>query len=96
MFGVEGDASFCSFRMKNRYNYIPHCRLIVTITQDQVGGGFHPNTPRSAGGGGEKSLILRGAILTPPETSFYADFSELLFVSIALTLVEISVNCDRS
>ena len=29
------------------------------------------------------------------ETSFCADSNELLFVSIALTLMEISVDCDR-
>jgi hypothetical protein len=33
-------------------------------------------------------------LANPPETPFYADSNELLFVSIALKLTEISVDCD--
>jgi hypothetical protein len=36
----------------------------------------------------------RGRVNPPPETPFHADPNGLLFVSIALTLTEISVDCD--
>jgi hypothetical protein len=38
----------------------------------------------------------RGTVNPPPGTPFHADFNELLFVSIALNLMEVSVDCDRS
>jgi hypothetical protein len=38
----------------------------------------------------------RGTVNPPPGTPFHADFNELLFVSIALTLMEISLDCDRN
>jgi hypothetical protein len=38
----------------------------------------------------------RGRVNPPPGTPSHADFNELLFVSIALMLTEISVDCDRS
>jgi hypothetical protein len=38
----------------------------------------------------------RGRVNPPPGTPFQADFNELVFVSIALTLMEISVDCDSN
>jgi len=38
----------------------------------------------------------RGRVSLVPRTPFHADFNELLFVSIALTLMEISVDFDHS
>ena len=38
----------------------------------------------------------RGTVNPPPGTPFHVDFNELLFVSMALMLTEISVDCYRS
>lgn len=38
---------------------------------------------------------IREKVTNPPETPFRADSNELLFVSIALTLTEILMDCDQ-